>query len=258
MRILEENTANNAWGDALGSVVHEGVEVTSRGMLTKELINNTLVVDMSYPEVNLPERKLNIKFRAAEAAWILSGDNRVDTISKYCKAYRTFSDNSVFMAGAYGPPVVDQLSYIARALGEDMYTRRAVLTIWRPRPYPSKDIPCTVSLQWLIRDDKLHCIANMRANDIWLGTPYDIFTFSMISQYIIAEFKRSINEDMVPGLLYLNAASLHLYEKDWKIAKEAYIESDSTLVVDSLWKGNDVDFNNGREFIEFLWEQANS
>ena len=81
-----ENTANDAWADDLGSVVHSGIEINCRGMLTKELINNTMIVDMTYPEVNLPERELNIKFRAAEAAWILSGDNRVDTIYKYCHA----------------------------------------------------------------------------------------------------------------------------------------------------------------------------
>jgi len=253
-----ENTANDAWADALGSVVHSGIEIISRGMNTKELINNTMVVDMTYPEVNLPERELNIKFRAAEAAWILSGDNRVDTISKYCKAYKAYSDDQVFMGGAYGPPVVDQLPYIARELGNDMYSRRAVLTIWRPRPYPSRDVPCTVSLQWLIRDDQLHCIANMRSNDVWLGTPYDIFTFSMISHYIIAEFKRSINEDMGPGVLYLNAASLHLYEGNWKDGEDAYQSIDNILDMDSFWKGNNFVFDNGRELIDFLWEQANS
>ena len=253
-----ENTANDAWADALGSVVHEGIKVACRGMLTKELINNTMVVNMAFPEVNLPERELNVKFRAAEAAWILSGDNRVDTISKYCKAYKQYSDDQVYMAGAYGPPVVDQLSYIARTLGNDMYSRRAVLTIWRPRHYSSRDIPCTVSLQWLIRDDALHCIANMRSNDIWLGTPYDIFTFSMISQYIIAEFRRSINEDMGPGLLYLNAASLHLYEGNWIDGKNAYQSIDNILDMDSFWKGNNFVFDNGRELIDFLWEQANS
>ena len=162
------------------------------------------------------------------------------------------------MGGAYGPPVVDQLPYIARELGNDMYSRRAVLTIWRPRPYPSRDVPCTVSLQWLIRDDQLHCIANMRSNDIWLGTPYDIFTFSMISHYIIAEFKRSVNEDMGPGILYLNASSLHLYEGNWKDGEDAYQSIDNILDMDSFWKGNNFVFNNGRELIDFLWEQANS
>jgi hypothetical protein len=63
---------------------------------------------------------------------------------------------------------------------------------------------------------------------------------------------------MGPGLLYLNAASLHLYEGNWKDGEDAYQSIDNILDMDSFWKGNNFVFNNGRELIDFLWEQANS
>ena len=146
------------------------------------------------------------------------------------------------MSGAYGPPIIDQLPYIVKSLITDRTTRQAVLTIWRPRPYPSKDIPCTVSMQWLIRDDQLHCITNMRSNDIWLGAPYDIFTFSMVSNYLLLLINECTTSKVSLGLLYLNAASLHLYIQHWEEAEKAYSDIEWDHDELSLWKGNNENF----------------
>jgi|TARA_R110000751_G_C13741977_1_gene477524 thymidylate synthase len=257
MKILVKS-ANEAWSGSLGTVFHEGQDIAVRGIMTKELLNIETQVSMSHPEVNLPERKLNKKFRAAEAAWILSGSNKVDLITKYCKQYGNYSDDGLFMSGAYGPPIIDQLPYIVKSLITDRTTRQAVLTIWRPRPYPSKDIPCTVSMQWLIRDDQLHCITNMRSNDIWLGAPYDIFTFSMVSNYLLLLINECTTSKVSLGLLYLNAASLHLYIQHWEEAEKAYSDIEWDHDELSLWKGNNENFKKPEDLIEYLWSQANS
>ena len=221
-------------------------------------INNNLIDEIHF------ERKINNKFRAAEAAWILSGDNKVDTISKYCEKYAQYSDDGIFMNGAYGPPVVDQLPYIIKALLKDRFTRQAVISIWRPKPGESKDIPCTISLQFLIRNGELHCIANMRSNDIWLGTPYDIYTFSMIARYIIVSEKKFRVRGLQPGFLYLNSGSTHIYEQDLKKAKKLIreiplvVHQESCADYNSLWKGITNEFSSGRELVDFLWSQANN
>ena len=262
--IIDTCAANEAWVLLLSSVIYDGRAVTSRKMMTKELINTCIKVHMSYPELNLPERKINNKFRAAEAAWILSGDNKVDTISKYCEKYAQYSDDGIFMNGAYGPPVVDQLPYIIKALLKDRFTRQAVISIWRPKPGESKDIPCTISLQFLIRNGELHCVANMRSNDIWLGTPYDIYTFSMIARYIIVSEKKFRVRGLQPGFLYLNSGSTHIYEQDLKKAKKLIrdiplvVHQESCANYNSLWKGITNEFSSGRELVDFLWSQANN
>ena len=253
-----EFSANDAWICLLSKVFFDGNVVTPRKAKTRELLNTCLTAHMSYPEINLPGRKINDKFRAAEAAWILSGDNKVDTITKYCKRYGEYSDDGIFMNGAYGPPVVDQLPYIIKALKKDHCTRQAVISIWRPKPGESKDIPCTISLQFLIRNGQLHCIATMRSNDIWLGTPYDIFTFSMICHYIIATEPKFRVKGLRPGFLYLNAGSTHIYEQDWKKAKKLLLNVPPIIhMKDSLWKGVTLEFKSGREVIDYLWSTAN-
>ena len=252
--------ANEEWVNALQFLYWDGHKAFVRGRPTKELLNYTLKINMMYPEINIPERNVNNKFRAAEAAWILSGDNRVKKIKSYCKEYAKFSDDGIFLNGAYGPPIVDQLPYILHTLKEDIHSRRAVITIWRPKPDTrSKDIPCTVSLQWVVRGEFIYCIANMRSNDIWLGTVYDMYVFSMITQWICAELFNVCEIDILPGTLFLNAGSLHLYKDNWEAALKVIEAAPTHFTNLSKWKGDSVcdGFIDGNELIEWLWVQAN-
>jgi hypothetical protein len=72
-----------------------------------------------------------------------------------------------------------------------------------------EDIPCTISLQWLLRWDKLHCTVNMRSSDAWLGLPYDYFTFSQLTNVLASRLRVPV------GTITMNLASSHLYEENW-------------------------------------------
>lgn len=184
--------------------------------------------------MQIPERKLGYRFMLAEAWWILTGQNKLTSIDKYSKHIKEFSDDGTFFMGAYGPKVVDQLPYVLDCLVSDPSTRQAVISIWRERPRPSKDIPCTLSLQFLIRDSRLNCIATMRSSDIWLGWPYDVFNFSMISKYI-CELLHQKGFPVYLGDLYFTAGSQHLYEQNFEAANkivEFYTKYEDKMVWD--------------------------
>lgn len=202
------------WLELLKTILTKGETVHPRGQMTWEIPAHTTVVDMNDPVISIRERELGYKFMAAEAHWILSGDNRVSTIAPYSKKISTFSDDGVRFFGAYGPKVMEQMSYVVKTLGEDVDSRQAVMTIWRERPHATKDVPCTVALQFMIRDGKLNCHATMRSSDAWLGWVYDTFNFSMITWAVLLELRQWGLQDHVDlqiGKLYLTAASQHLY-----------------------------------------------
>lgn len=211
---------NVVWIYALHDILANGREVSPRGQLTKEIPQRTMVVDMRKPVLTIPERKLSYQFMAAEAYWILMGDDQVETIEPYNKNIAQFSDDGKTFYGAYGPKIADQLNYVIYQLAKDQDTRQAGLTIWRENPKPSKDIPCTVALFFNIREDEdgikeLNCHAFMRSSDIWLGIPYDVFNFSMLSYLICGYLEKSDGISAIPGTLYLTAASSHLYQRDF-------------------------------------------
>ena len=213
--------ADTAWRITMERILKYGNVISPRGMLTREILHaNQLVCDMARPVVTTKERKLNYKFMAAEALWILAGRNDVESLTKHVPRMSDFSDNGETLAGAYGPRIFSQLKYIFDTLVKDPATRQAVLTIWDRNPQPSKDIPCTVSMCFSIRDGKLHLHAYMRSSDAWLGIPYDVFSFSMVGIFVCLRLNKMFGVNLAPGVLSITATSSHLYERDWQKAEE--------------------------------------
>jgi thymidylate synthase len=213
------HTSNEVWLRNIRHVHTIGQTISPRGFPTKEILNHTSRVDMKFPCVTHPGRKMGFRFLAAEAHWILSGSNRVEDIRPYAKHIVNFSDNGYVFQGAYGVKVTEQLRYATETLHADPNTRQAVISVWRENPRPSKDIPCTLTLQFFIRKDVigntiLHTVANMRSSDLWLGWVYDVFNFTMISAWVALRL-REMSEGLMHvdlGTLYLNAGSQHLYQ----------------------------------------------
>lgn len=216
---------SEVWLNALDLITSTGFVVSPRGKLTKELPQRTVEVDMRRPVLRVEARKLSYQFMAAEAYWILSGNDNVASIAPYSKTIADFSDNGINFFGAYGPKITDQLPYVIRKLNEDPMTRQAGLTIWRENPPETRDVPCTIAIFFSIRDGKLNCHVFMRSSDLWLGLPYDVFNFSMLSHLVCCRLNASrLSSDHIsPGTLYLTAASSHLYQTNWEAALECLI-----------------------------------
>lgn len=187
-------------------------------MEVREVISGHYEVPMP-AYLDLVDRNVNVNFMFAEAAWIISGSNRLSGVTPSMKAYANFSDDGVFLRGAYGPKVVDQLGYVVDSIEKDNDTRQAVMNIWRERPGPSKDIPCTTTMQFLLREGKLNMVTTMRSQDIVLGFTYDVFTFSMVAKAVQLLLKER-GVDVELGSLFLNAGSMHIYERHYEQGAE--------------------------------------
>ena len=230
-----------------------------RDLKVTEKLNDSWIIDMDDPIITTPERKLSYSFMFGEAAWMLEGRNDVESVSKYVDGVRRFSDDGETFFGAYGPKIITQTSYIIDTFLKDNDSRQAVLNIWRENPRSSKDIPCTLSLQFILREASdelwLHTIATMRSNDAWLGTPYDTFNFSAISFYIACHLNR-VGIKCKLGSLNIQAGSRHIYETDFKKLEtvlESTYHDKSELSFNSLI---DKYKNNPKKFISNLREAA--
>lgn len=212
---------SKTWLDAINDILVNGDPASPRGKMTREILQRTMVVDMRRPVLRVPDRNLSYRFMAAEAYWILSGDDRVETIAPYNSRIKDFSDDGERFFGAYGPKIASQLPYVIKKLLTDVDSRQAGLTIWRECPPNTKDVPCTVAVFFSVRSSKLNAHVFMRSSDIWLGVPYDVFNFSMLSHLVcgLLNEQLSLVNAISPGSLFLTAASSHLYEINWGDAK---------------------------------------
>lgn len=237
MRLFDNVT--DAWLRRLQEVLAEGTEAAPRGKKTLEILHVTTRVALNRPVVLVPDRRLNYSFMAAEALWVAAGSDRLADLLPWNQRMAEFSDDGETLAGAYGPKVVAQFDYVATTLLRDPTSRQAVLSLWERNPSPSKDIPCTLALQFMIRDGRLDAHVFMRSSDVWLGLPYDLFTFAMVAVKLACRLNMTgqFNNDVVRlGDLYLTAASSHLYAEH-RAAAELIVAS-APPVID--YKDRDV------------------
>ncbi|HEY1645457.1 MAG TPA: thymidylate synthase [Candidatus Saccharimonadales bacterium] len=218
--LIERQTFANSWWALLNELTFIGKIVSPRGQETKEILNVCFHVRDGLNNILLSEfRGLNYRFMIAEWLWIYGAFEDVETLAKYNSIMKNFSDDGQILSGAYGPRLFTQWDYILSSLRKPD-SRQAVATIWTPSPKDSKDIPCTISVQWLIREGKIHTTVNMRSSDIWLGLPYDFFNFSQLTNALASKL------DVEVGSVTFNLGSSHLYSKDYNTAKEVISEGD--------------------------------
>lgn len=215
MHYIHAPTVNGLWLSLLNHLLNEGDEYAPRGQVTLEVCPLLLVLDDSLENIiTVPERNLNYSFMMAEWFWMMAGRDDVESIAHYNKQIARFSDDGQTYFGAYGPKIIEQWDYVVRKLKEDWASRQAVLTIWRPNPPGTRDVPCTVAMQFLLRDGKLITNVTMRSSDAWLGIPYDVFNFSRTQALLAAQL------DVVPGQLSICLGSSHIYEQHFEPAQQ--------------------------------------
>jgi thymidylate synthase len=208
---------NAAWRSALRSLLDGGMVVSPRGQDTLELPHRTVAVDALRAVLTEPERRLSHRFMAAEALWIIEGRDDLASLLPYARRMAEFSDDGVTLAGAYGPRIGRQLPYVVSRLASDPDTRQATLTVWTPSPSPSKDVPCTVAIDFKVRGGRLNAHVFMRSSDVWLGLPYDLSSFALLTAHVVGLVRgveSNATPDLAPGTVYLTAASSHLYLRD--------------------------------------------
>lgn len=269
-------TATQVWRHLLLDVLTDGRTTSQdsagaewRGRTSYELIAHRTIWPMDRAVVLCPNRRIGPRFLAAEAAWILSGSNLLEDIAPFAPQLVKLSDDGVFMSGSYGPPFVDQLPYVLQTLARDQASRQAVTVSWRFRPGPLKDVPCTISLQFLIRpgltaEPTIHTIATMRSSDCWFGVPYDIHFFAMAGAYVALHLRDRLGE-LKLGNVYLTAGSQHLYQLDLEPARKSiWAEPSVDVGLDTMRDDEShpvapfqlSEFGRPRDLIQHLWAVA--
>lgn len=216
-KIYKCNSVNDAWNFWYATLSDQHQLNSSRdGFVAGEVINAiTVIEDPTRNIVTNPTRNLSMRYAIGELLWYLSGNNKLKEISKYTKNWKRFSDDGVKVNSNYGWCIkkkygFDQYEYIKELLKEDNNTRQAVIHIKEPNNEHSKDVNCTVCLQFFIRENKLYMTTYMRSCDVWFGFPYDVFNFCNLQVLLSMELGIEL------GTYTHICGSLHLYERDKK------------------------------------------
>ena len=121
----------------------------------------------------------------------------------------------------YAERMAPQLAYVVEALKDDIHSRRAMMMIWDQTLDANQmsgfqtRVPCSISYQFLIRNNRLYCVYYIRSQDFYKHFPIDIWQASEIMNWMVKQLKSKYKNLKVGSLNYF-AGSLHAYNEDLK------------------------------------------
>lgn len=126
--------------------------------------------------------------------------------AKYSQAFADTSQIDTTKIGGF-----DQLAYVEHLLKTEPFSRRIMMCYWNPPDFDKMALlPCHFSCQFYVvkRQDDLYlsCSFNMRSNDMFLGNPFNVFSYAVLT-YILA-----LRCNMKPDRLIYSVGDSHIYK----------------------------------------------
>jgi thymidylate synthase len=212
--------------DLLQHILDNGTEKTDRtGTGTKSCFGYQMRFDLQKGFPMVTTKKLHVKSIFYELLWFLKGDTNI----KYLK------DNGVSIwdewaneAGELGPVygeqwrswkgadgvVVDQITELIKQIKTTSDSRRLIVSAWNVAELPKMALmPCHTLFQFYVADGKLSCQLYQRSADVFLGVPFNIASYALLTMMIAQVC------DLEPGDFVHSFGDVHLYNNHIEQAK---------------------------------------
>jgi len=234
-----------------------------RGLKIFEIQNFYQMFKPYWRFTNFKNRNLNLDYIKREFMWYLNGDKFDLSICNYAKMWNKFIREDGIIYSNYGQYIFGELNQFIKAyetLAEDKDSRRACIIILQPYhiiDINSKEIPCTYSISFLIRENKLDMIVRMRSQDSWYGFASDIPCFSFIHEMMYIMLKDSYS-DLHYGNYHHYVDSFHIYESQVIRATDIVIDGIETyqkVYCPKISSKDEVLFLMSREFQDIEYDR---
>ena len=208
---FSESTIDDLMRVALEEIFCKGSEISSTRGPNREVTG--ILLELTNPRARLSRTETKGKLYSClgELCWYLAKSDQLDFIEYYIPLYRQSSVDGT-VVGAYGPRLfawrrVDQISNVIHLLKERPQSRQAVVQLFSRYDIAEgqSEVPCTCSLQFLVRNNALDLLVGMRSNDVTRGFTHDVFCFTMLQEIV----SRCIDVEL--GTYKHFVGSLHLY-----------------------------------------------
>ena len=212
--------------DLLKNVFDNGIMKKDRtGVGTKSLFGWQMRFDLSKGFPLLTTKKLHIKSIVHELLWFVKGDTNIKYLNDnnvhiwdewaddngnlgpvYGKQWRSWENNGV---------EIDQLKNAIELIKNDPSSRRIIVSSWNPADVSRMALPpCHCLFQFHVIDNKLSCQLYQRSADIFLGVPFNIASYALLT-HMIADLT-----NLNVGFFVHTIGDAHLYLNHQDQAKE--------------------------------------
>ncbi|MBC7605838.1 MAG: thymidylate synthase [Burkholderiales bacterium] len=193
--------------DLVQHVLDHGVQKGDRtGTGTKSVFGYQMRFDLAEGFPMVTTKKLHLKSIVYELLWFLKGDTNIAYLKENgVKIWDEWADESGNLGPVYGhqwrnwnSEDIDQISELIAALKTNPNSRRLLVSAWNPSVLPdvSKSFaqnvadgnvalpPCHAFFQFYVAEGKLSCQLYQRSADIFLGVPFNIASYALLTMMI--------------------------------------------------------------------------
>ncbi len=221
-----------AYLDLLRHVLDHGtVKADRTGTGTRSVFGWQLRMDLNQGFPLLTTKKLHVKSIVHELLWFLRGDTNIGYLQEHgVHIWDEWADAQGELGPVYGRQwrawptadgrTVDQIRWVVEEIRRNPDSRRLVVSAWNVGELPKMALmPCHVLFQFYVADGKLSCQLYQRSGDIFLGVPFNIASYALLT-HMVAQVTGLGVGDFVHTLGDAHLYSNHLEQARLQLARE--------------------------------------
>ncbi|NME70037.1 thymidylate synthase [Flammeovirga aprica] len=212
--------------ELLNRILEEGAEKGDRtGTGTRSVFGHQMRFDLSEGFPVLTTKKLHLRSIIHELLWFLNGDTNVKYLQDNgVRIWNEWADENGELGPVYGKQwrswagadgkTIDQISWLINEIKTNPNSRRLVISAWNVGELDAMALmPCHALFQFYVADGKLSCQLYQRSADVFLGVPFNIASYALLT-VMIAQVC-----DLEPGDFVHTLGDAHLYNNHLDQAK---------------------------------------
>ena len=221
-----------AYLDLLQDILDNGVQRGDRtGTGTLSVFGRQMRFDLNKGFPVTTTKKLHLRSIIHELLWFLQGDTNIKYLKENkVRIWDEWADENGDLGPVYGKQwrswaapngeTIDQISDVIHSIKNNPNSRRHVITAWNPADLPDMALsPCHCLFQFYVANGKLSCQLYQRSADTFLGVPFNIASYALLTMMIaqvcelgLGEFVHTFGD----AHLYLN----HLEQAKLQLSRE--------------------------------------
>jgi len=204
--------------DLLQHILDNGTEKSDRtGTGTISYFGYQMRFDLSKGFPLVTTKKLHLKSIIYELLWFLRGETNIKYLKEHgVSIWNEWADENGELGPVYGKQwrswegsdgkVIDQISDAIKQIKNNPDSRRIIVSAWNVADLPKMALmPCHALFQFYVADGKLSCQLYQRSADVFLGVPFNIASYALLTM-IIAQVC-----DLEPGDFVHTFGDVHIY-----------------------------------------------
>ncbi|MFF2084858.1 thymidylate synthase [Nocardia sp. NPDC058176] len=220
-------TPDTQYEDLLRHVLANGTPKADRtGTGTRSIFGHQLRYDLAESFPLITTKRVHLKSIAYELLWFLRGDSNVSWLREHgVSIWDEWADADGELGPVYGVqwrswPTpdgthIDQVAQVLHTLRTDPDSRRMIVSSWNVADLNKMALaPCHAFFQFYVADGKLSCQLYQRSADLFLGVPFNIASYALLTLMVAQQ------TELEPGEFIWTGGDVHVYDNHVEQARE--------------------------------------